>query len=88
MRTNSASAVETTVPPVLGSVKKVVSSTSSAVSVCRMKTSSTRFVAPFEEYVEQQEEALGEVLHRFGHRAETSIMQNMTARAVGFGTWV
>ena len=42
MRINSARAVDTTVPPLRGSVKKVCSSTSSATSVWRMNTISTR----------------------------------------------
>jgi hypothetical protein len=79
------SALDTTVPPVSREWKKSSSSTSSAAVWWRMKTTSIARSA-VEEQVQQDEEALGHVLARLVHRADTSIRQNITAWVVGLGT--
>ena len=88
MRIISANAVDTTVPPLRGSVKNVCSSTSSATSVWRMNTISTRLYRRSRKTCSSRKKRFARSFICSDIEPDTSIRQNITARADGFGVIV
>ena len=81
----SSSAENTTVPPDRGSWKNVSSSTSSALSVWRMKTSSTCVYLRVRNRYSSVKKRLARSFLFSSIEDDTSIRQNIAARATGSG---
>jgi hypothetical protein len=74
------------VPPVSRAWKKFSSSTSWRLGVVADEDDVDLLVVPGQEQVQQDEEALGQLLAPSSIEPETSIRQNITALLVGTGT--